>query len=356
MTILSLQSHLALSTPIVQAPMAGASNADFVVGACRLGVLGSLGAGMMSSAHIHDEITKIKAGTDKPFNVNLMILDKNLTEIYSQTMPDWLDSFYQTLGVTPVLDDKPAHDFAEQFAVLLDNPVPVASFTFGILNLPQVDALHAVGTLVIGTANMVAEVLAWQDVGADGVVVQGVGAGGHQGGWLCEQGDRLSTLELLKLAKNASTIPLISAGGIANREQVTLMLDNGADMVAVGTAFLTTHESPINPLWKKCLLSATGNDTRLTRLYSGKWARGVVTDYMQDFAQLDNDDLPNYPTLNAMTKSLRAYGATTQNSELMSLWSGVGVADCRDESMSEFVARLTACPNQPNIPHYPPLF
>ncbi|OPH35779.1 nitronate monooxygenase [Moraxella equi] len=195
MTILSLQSHLALSTPIAQAPMAGASNADFVVGACRLGVLGSLGAGMMSSAQIHDEINKIKAGTDKPFNVNLMILDKSLTQTYSQTMPDWLDNFYQTLGVTPVLDDKPAHDFAEQFAVLLDNPVPVASFTFGILNLPQVDALHAVGTLVIGTANTVAEVLAWQDVGADGVVVQGVGAGGHQGGWLCEQGDRLSTLE-----------------------------------------------------------------------------------------------------------------------------------------------------------------
>ncbi|WP_265734215.1 NAD(P)H-dependent flavin oxidoreductase [Moraxella equi] len=131
---------------------------------------------------------------------------------------------------------------------------------------------------------------------------------------------------------------------MANREQVAFVLDNGADMVAVGTAFLTTYESPINPLWKKRLLSATGNDTRLTRLYSGKWARGVVTGYMQDFAQLDNDDLPNYPTLNAMTKSLRAHGATTQNSELMSLWSGVGVADCRDESMSELVARLAGMP------------
>ncbi|STZ07278.1 Uncharacterised protein [Moraxella caprae] len=57
-----------------------------------------------------------------------------------------------------------------------------------------------------------------------------------------------------------------------------------------------------------------------------------------------------------MTKSLRAYGATTQNSELMSLWNGVGVADCRDESMSELVARLTACPNQPNTPRYRRLF
>ncbi|MDO4897163.1 MAG: nitronate monooxygenase [Moraxella sp.] len=339
---MSLQARLGLSVPMMQAPMAGASHADFVIQACELGVLGSLGAGMMSPAQICDEIAKIKAGTDRAFTVNLMILDKSLTATYSKPMPDWLADFYQELGITPTLDERPAHDFAEQFAVLLDNPVPVASFTFGILDKAQVDSLHAVGSLVIGTANGTAEVMAWADVGADAVVVQGVGAGGHQGGWLDESGEKLSTLELLTLAKNATNIPLISAGGIANREQVKLMLDYGADMVAVGTAFLTTYECPISPLWKQRLLSAKADDTRLTRLYSGKWARGVITDYMKRFGKFDGaDELPMYPTLNAMTKPLRAYGATSQNSELMSLWAGVGVADCRDESMSELIARLS---------------
>lgn len=333
-----LKTRLKLSTPIVQAPMAGASNANFVIKACELGVLGSLGAGMMSPAQIHDEINNIKAGTDKVFNINLMILDKALTEQYASPMPLWLAKLYDEIGVTPSLDEKPAHAFDEQFAVLIDNPVPVASFTFGILTHEQVDALHAVGTLVIGTANTLAEVQAWQAVGADAVVVQGVGAGGHQGGWL--GGEKLSTLELLTLAKQSTTVPLIGAGGIASREQVQIMLDNGADMVAVGTAFLTTFESPISPLWKNKLLNATGDDTRLTRLYSGKWARGVVTGYMERFAHLDNDDLPIYPTLNAMTKSLRAYGASSQNTDFMSLWAGTGVADCRDESMGELVARL----------------
>lgn len=335
---MNLITRLNLSTPIVQAPMAGASNADFVMQACKLGVLGSLGAGMMSPTQMLAEIDNIKAGTDRAFNVNLMILGKELTAQYSEPMPLWLANLYEELGITPTLDERPAHDFEEQFAVLLSNPVPVASFTFGVLTCEQVEALHGVGSLVVGTANTVAEVQAWQAVGADAVVVQGVGAGGHQGGWLA--GEKLDTLTLLQLAKEMTNLPLISAGGIASRESVKLMLDNGADMVAVGTAFLTTDESPISALWKNKLLNATGDDTRLTRLYSGKSARGVVTEYMERFLHVDNDDLPIYPTLNAMTKPLRAYGASSQNTDFMSLWAGTGVADCRDESMSELVARL----------------
>lgn len=338
--MMKLQAHLNLSTSIIQAPMAGASNADFVIKACELGVLGSLGAGMMSPTQIHDEITKIKTGTDKAFNINLMILDKTLTERYTDPMPQWLIKLYDELGVSPKLDDKPAHAFDEQFAVLLANPVPVASFTFGILTSEQVHALHAIDTLVIGTANSVAEVLAWQAIGADAVVVQGMEAGGHQGGWLSQNDEKLDTLTLLKLAKNASYLPLIGAGGIASRENVKTILDGGADLVAMGTAFLTTHESPISPLWKQKLLNATGNDTRLTRLYSGKWARGVITGYMERFAHVDNDDLPIYPTLNAMTKPLRAYGASHQNTDFMSLWAGMGVEHCCDESMSELIQRL----------------
>lgn len=338
---MSLQAKLSLSTPIVQAPMAGASNADFVIKACQLGVLGSLGAGMMSPNQMADEIDKIKAGTDRAFNVNLMILDDKDSQHYQTAMPTWLSGLYDELGVVPALDKTPAHRFCEQLQVLLDNPVPVASFTFGILDKSQVEALQGVGSLVVGTANTPDEVLAWQAVGADAVVVQGLEAGGHQGGWL-KLDERLSAFELLALARQVSDVPLIVAGGMASADDVARAKAQGADLVAVGTAFLTTTDSPISPLWKKRLLNATGNDTRLTRLYSGKWARGVITDYMARFAHLDNEgDLPSYPTLNAMTKSLRAYGASSQNSELLSLWAGTGVGACRDESMSELIARLS---------------
>ncbi|MDO4442000.1 MAG: nitronate monooxygenase [Moraxella sp.] len=330
--------RLSLPTPIVQAPMAGASNADFVIKACQLGVLGSLGAGMMSAAQIDDEINKIKAGADQAFNINLMILSKTLTEQYEQSMPEWLSALYAELGITPTLDDKPAHAFDEQFAVLLRNPVPAASFTFGILTQEQVLALHEVGTIVIGTANNTDEVQSWQAVGADAVVVQGVGAGGHQGGWL--YGESLDTFELLTKARVMTDLPLIAAGGVASRRELVRLLDAGADLVAVGTAFLTTKESPINAIWKDKILNARADDTGLTRLYSGKWARGIITGYMNRFAKQDNDDLPVYPTLNAMTKPLRAHANSTKDDNFMSLWCGVGASDCRDESMAQLVDRL----------------
>lgn len=76
---MSLKQRLNLTTPIIQAPMAGASNASFVACASNLGVLGSLGAGMMSCDKIHSEINTIKSLTDKPFAVNLMILPKEKT-------------------------------------------------------------------------------------------------------------------------------------------------------------------------------------------------------------------------------------------------------------------------------------
>ncbi|MDO5651053.1 MAG: nitronate monooxygenase [Moraxella sp.] len=345
MPITSLMQRLNLHTPIMQAPMAGASNAEFVAAACHAGALGSLGAGMMSPAAIHAEINQIKALTDKPFNINLMILSNELSERYSAAMPKWLSNKYQALGVTPAIDDKPAQDFTKQLQVLLDNPVPVASFTFGVLESTQVKALHDVGSLVVGTANNVAEVQAWADVGADAVVVQGVEAGGHQGGWTNETAKRYATFELLKLTKSGDIkLPLIAAGGIATAQSVAQALIGGADLVAVGTAFLTTHESPISPLWQEQLFKATGADTRLTRLFSGKLARGVVNDYMREFADIDgairHADIPLYPTMNAMTKSLRAYGAKCGDVNLMSLWAGMAVADCRDESVLDLMARL----------------
>lgn len=338
-----------LSSPIIQAPMAGASNSVTVVTACQAGALGSLGAGMMTPQQIHQSIDDIKSATDLPFCVNLMVLSQAVTERYSEPMPKWLDEYYDKLGIAPALDDKPAQSFDEQFRVLLTHPVPIASFTFGIISDKQAQALKAVGTQIIGTANCPDEVIAWADVGADAVVVQGAEAGGHRGGWLDESA-ALMPLQVLfelvkdRLSKEPRDIALIAAGGIASSEQVRYYLNQGAVAVAVGTAFLSTAESCISPLWKSRLLA--GGETRLTRLYSGKLARGLVTGYMQDFVHLDglvrHPHIPIYPTMNAMTKSLRAHGASTQDDNLMSLWAGAGVSQCRDESMADLVARLVA--------------
>lgn len=337
---MSLKNLLNLATPIMQAPMAGASNASFVAQASNLGVLGSLGAGMMSPDKIHHKINMIKSLTDKPFAVNLMILPQDKTQQYSASMPDWLKDVYDGLGIKPVLEDCPAHDFAKQFDVLLKNPIPVAGFTFGILDKEAVDALHDVGTLVVGTANLPEEALSWQAAGADAVVLQSGDAGGHQGGFLNENAEKLSALALLEAVRNMAAVPLIAAGGIDGKAEIDELLANGADMVAVGTLFLTTKESPIPLSYKQKLLTAKPEDTVLTKAFSGKWARGIANGYIQNTDLTDPENFPEYPTLNAMTKPLRTYAAQTADTDLMSMWAGTSVGGCRDETMAALLKRL----------------
>lgn len=89
-------------------------------------------------------------------------------------MPDWLTQFYLEQQIDAVLPDKPAQNFTDQLQVLYDNPIPVASFTFGIISAEQVQRLQQLGTRVIGTANHSLEAQAWAEVGADAACLQGM--------------------------------------------------------------------------------------------------------------------------------------------------------------------------------------
>lgn len=341
-----LFTSLNLTRPIVQAPMAGgATTPELISQVSEFGGLGSLGAGMTSPEKLNEQINEIKALTDKPFSVNLMVLSEQESTDFSSPMPSWLVDYYQQLNIKVSLPEKPAEMFANQLQVLIKNPVAVVSFTFGIITKAQVKALHDVGSLVVGTANHPLEAKAWADIGADMVCVQGVEAGGHRGGWLIQsQADPLGLLTLISQTKAITQVPLIAAGGIMTKQDIEAVRQAGAELAQLGTAFLTTKESGINPTYKAELLKTAKTQhkvTRLTRLFSGKQARGLVNEYMDKYAEYDNENaLPAYPQLNAMTKEMRANASQTQNPEYLSLWAGQGVNLVRDESVAELMQRL----------------
>ncbi len=345
MTTSTQNTPLNLPKPIVQAPMAGgATTPELIVAVCEQGGLGSLGAGMTAPAELAKQIQQLKSMTTKPFAVNLMVLSEQESTDFSAPMPSWLANYYQEQQIEVSLPTHPAQNFNEQLQVLLDNPVAVASFTFGIISCEQVQALHEVGSLVVGTANHPLEAKAWADIGADMVCVQGVEAGGHRGGWLTQsEEDPMGLLTLISQTRAITDIPLIGAGGIMNREGIQAVLSAGATMAQLGTAFLTTKESGINATYKQSLLDnkTSPRNTRLTRLFSGKLARGLVNDYMAKYAEYDNKaSLPPYPQLNAMTKPMRATAKDRQNAEYLSLWVGQGVAMVQDETVAELMERL----------------
>lgn len=345
---MTLLETLNLTYPIVQAPMAGgATTPELIAAVSNFGGLGSLGAGTTAPAKIQEQIQQIKDLTDKPFAVNLMVLSEAESTTFNAPIPEWLQAYYEEQEIELTLPQNPAQLFEAQLQVLLDNPVPVASFTFGIISKEQVAALQAVGTKVVGTANHPEEARAWADIGADAVCVQGVEAGGHRGGWLPQsEQDPLGLLTLISQTKAVTDVPLIAAGGIMNGQGIKAVQTAGAEMAQLGTAFLATTESGVSSAYKAELLkTATGERsscTCLTRLFSGKQARGLVNDYLIKYAAYDNDSLPAYPQLNAMTQPMRGAASKANNTDYMSLWAGQGVALIQAEPVATLMQRLVS--------------
>ncbi len=345
---MTLVNTLDLTYPIVQAPMAGATTPELAATVSNFGGLGSLGGGTTAPEVLNDQINTLKTLTNRPFMINLMVLSEHDSTTLDSAIPTWLSEYYQENNIEIELPKHPALSFVEQLQVLYDNPVPVASFTFGIISAEQVQRLKDLGTRVIGTANHPLEAKAWAEIGVDAVCVQGSEAGGHRGGWLTQSAnDPLGLLTLISQTRACTDIPLIAAGGIMTGQAIKAIQTAGAELAQIGTAFLTTDKCGINDIYKQALLDASedkrSSETRLTRLFSGKQARGLLNDYLRNFAQFESAyELPPYPQLNAMTKFLRADAKKNLDPEHQSLWAGQGVALVRQEKTIELLERLVA--------------
>ena len=343
---MTLLNTFDLTYPIVQAPMAGATTPELAATVSNFGGLGSLGSGTTAPDVLNDHINTLKSLTNRPFMINLMVLSEYDSNTLDSPIPAWLTKYYQEQNIEMALPKRPALSFVEQLQVLYDNPVPVASFTFGIISAEQVQGLKDLGTRVIGTANHPLEAKAWAEIGVDAVCVQGVEAGGHRGGWLPQSAnDPMGLLTLISQTRACTDIPLIAAGGIMTGQAIKAIQTAGAELAQIGTAFLTTDKCGINDTYKQALLDASQNkrssETRLTRLFSGKQARGLLNDYLSDFGQFESaHELPPYPQLNAMTNDLRAHAKNNLDAENLSLWAGQGVALVRQESTIELLERL----------------
>lgn len=329
--------------PIIQGPMAGGSNTSALVAAVsKAGALGSLAASLLTPDAIRSQVVDIRRLTHQPFQLNFFIQPTpEPTKEEVQRGVELLKPVWSALGWSElVLPFKWCEDFSAQFAVLLEVKPAVASFTFGILTAQQVQQLHDAGIYVIGTVTHVGEALAWQQVGADAVIASGVEAGGHRGTFIGDQRDAtLGAIDVLKAVVAAVDIPVISAGNIMTGADIRERLALGAAAVQMGTAFLVTEESGIHPAYKQRLQLAGNAATRLTRAFSGRYARGLVNRFMEQMAEVE-EQLPAYPVQNALTGPIRFEAAKRGDTELMSLWCGTGVGRARRMPAAQLVETL----------------
>jgi nitronate monooxygenase len=325
--------------------MAGGSNTPAqVAAASNAGALGSLGASLLSPDTLRSQVAQIRNLTDRPFCLNFFVLQTptpDAAEVAAGVA--MLEPVWSALGWSELpTPAKWCEDFAAQFETLIELKPAVASFTFGILSAQQVARLHHAGIAVIGTFTTVDEALAWQERGADAVIASGVESGGHRGTFLGPQTEaKLTTFELLPQVVAAVRIPVIAAGGIMDGADIKRALLAGAQAVQMGTAFLVTDESGIHPAYKQRLLTAGDHPTRLTRSFSGRYARGLDNRFMQMMAAVEQQ-VPPYPVQNALTGSIRAEAAKRGDTEFMSLWCGMGVARARPMPGAQQVQTLVA--------------
>jgi nitronate monooxygenase len=297
---------------------------------------------MSSPVAIKESIARIRALTDQPFNVNLFVLgtphpaEAELAEATQRLAP-----LKRELGLDPAaLPPRFCEDNRAQRDALLQAKPPVVSFAFDLLDAETITLFKRAGSIVISTATTAAEARACEAAGADFVCAQGFEAGGHRGTFLGDfENSAIGLMALVPQMADAVKIPLIAAGGIMDGRGIAASFALGAEAVQLGTAFLTCAESGIHPEYKRRLLAATDDSTRLTRTFSGRYARGIVNDFMERMRPFEKD-VPAYPVQNALTADLRQAAVKQNRMEYYSMWAGQGAGMSRALPAAELVAKL----------------
>ncbi|WP_213525369.1 nitronate monooxygenase family protein [Paenibacillus sp. J31TS4] len=342
-----LTELLSIRYPLIQAGMAGGTTTpELVAAVSRAGGLGTLGAGYLTPDAIRTAIRSIREQTDRPFAVNLFI-----PEPYSVDDTQIADTQRRMAGIRaklglpePQLPAAFAESYDAQLAVVLEERVPVFSFTFGLPAPEELAELKRLGIVTIGTATTTAEAVQLEQAGVDAITAQGSEAGGHRGTFAGPHGEALvGTMALVPQAADAVRVPVIAAGGIMDGRGVAAALALGAAGAQLGSAFLACDESGAHPQHKAAVRAAADSGTSLTRAFSGKPARGVRNAFM---AELDPaaDTLPPYPVQNALTRDIRQAAAKRDEPAYLSLWAGqaAGLARTgRAEAIVEALVRET---------------
>ncbi|HEY9757929.1 MAG TPA: nitronate monooxygenase [Oculatellaceae cyanobacterium] len=339
---MSFRATLGIKHPIIQAPMAGSDNPTLVAAASNSGVLGSLGAQYRSPEEIRKAIQHIRDLTDKPFAINLFALPKTVppTESEIRTAATPLERYYAKFNIqTPTpASVRSTIDAEAQLQVLLDERVPIFSFTLGVPDSKWLDAFRENGTLLIGTATNIDEALLLERSGVDALTAQGTEAGGHRGTFIGAHEDSMvGLMSLIPELVDTVKIPVIAAGGIMDGRGIAAAFALGAQAVQLGTAFLGVNECSVHQAYKDALKTHTSNQTKITKVFSGGAARGIDNEFMHENAETP---LLPFPYHNSLTRPIRKVANESGLTEYTNLWSGQSGRLLREVSTNELVKAL----------------
>lgn len=339
-----LTQRLGIEHPIIQAPLAGGGDTlELVEAVSNAGGLGFIGAAYLTPTQIIEAAQAVRTKTTRPFGINLFApLPAPEAPQDAEVALKRLAPYFTELGLpSPALPAKSSETFSEQLEAALQAGASVFSFTFGVLPVEAIAAIKRKEMLLFGTATTVDEAIALEEAGVDGVVAQGSEAGGHRGTFRGDfRSGMIGTMALVPQIVDAVRVPVIASGGIMDGRGIAAAMALGASAVQLGTAFLTCEEAGISEAYKKAILAAHEDQTRVTRAFSGRPARGVVNRFLAEVESDAPSAILPFPLQNSVTRPLRSAAAKQGRAEFLSLWAGQGVRMARRQKAGELVARL----------------
>ncbi|WP_279286789.1 enoyl-[acyl-carrier-protein] reductase FabK [Ruminococcus hominis] len=232
---------LGIEYPIIQGGMAWVAEYHLAAAVSEAGGLGIIGASSAPADWVREQVREAKKLTDKPFGVNIMLLNPNADEVAK---------------------------------VIVEEGVQVV--TTGAGNPEKyMEMWKAAGVKVIPVVASVAQAVRMERCGADAVVCEGCEAGGHIG--------ESTTMVLVPQVADAVSIPVIAAGGIADGRGVAAAFMLGAKAVQVGTHFVVTEESQVHENYKERILKAKDIDTKVTGRTTGHPVRALRNQMTREY-------------------------------------------------------------------------
>lgn len=334
---------LGTALPLAAAPMAGGPTtvrlATAVAGA---GAFPFLAGAYCLPAALAADVAELRA-TGSPFGVNLFAphdarVDEAALRRYARELQPLADRYGVDLSSAPLVEDDDGwHD---KLDVLLAEPVPVVSVTFGVPARDEVTALHRAGTRVLVTVTTVDEARAAAEVGADALVAQGSSAGGHSGTHdALRDITSTPTADLVAAVVAVTGLPVVAAGGVDGTAGAAALLRAGASAVAIGTLLLRTDESGASQAYKDALADPAHADTVVTRAFTGRPARSLRNAFADRY---DAIAPVGFPAVHHLTRPLRSAAAAAGDTQSFHLWAGTGYRSARTGPAAAVVEDL-AC-------------
>ncbi len=341
---MTLQTLLDIELPIIQAPMAGVQDSALTIAVSNAGGLGSLPCAMLSNESLAKELTTLRAQTNKPYNLNFFCHTAPSPQPRQEAA--WraiLAPYYEEYGINsgtiPIAPER--RPFSHETADVVEAFKPaVISFHFGLPEKKLLARVKHWGSRIIASATTVEEALFLEAVGVDGIIAQGLEAGGHRGNFLSNDlSQQMGTFALLPQIVNAVKLPVIAAGGIADAKGAAASIALGATAVQIGTAYLLCEESTTSTLHREALECDSAHHTALTNIFSGRPARGIVNRAIRELGSLHHS-APTFPLASTAMAPLRGSAEKQGKADFSPLWCGQNVSGCKKISAATLTSSL----------------